>query len=173
MPSILAVSWGHGDPKQDLIHCVFVDVEGEYRDHFFLENLSDTNYQEQFLNSIQLRKPDVILVGGFSINTAKLSQRIKEVLNPKPADSEYAFGEEPRNTQVINIPVVYIQDEIARIYQHSKRAANEFGFLPVTGRYCIGLARYARSPLNEYAALGTDLPIMIYDEVAQMHVRTS
>ncbi|GAA5881838.1 hypothetical protein JCM1840_001631 [Sporobolomyces johnsonii] len=57
----------------------------------------------------------------------------------------------------------YVNDEVARIYQNSQRANVEFSELSTVGKYCVGLARYAQSPLNEYAALGADLAALTYD----------
>ncbi|KZT53981.1 transcription elongation factor Spt6 [Calocera cornea HHB12733] len=60
--------------------------------------------------------------------------------------------------------VIYVPDEVARIYQNSARAAQEHGGLSVIARYCVGLARYVQNPLNEYAALGEDLSIVKFDD---------
>ncbi|KZO97710.1 hypothetical protein CALVIDRAFT_535812 [Calocera viscosa TUFC12733] len=60
--------------------------------------------------------------------------------------------------------VIYVPDEVARIYQNSTRAAQEFGSFSVIARYCIGLARYVQNPLNEYAALGEDISIVKFDD---------
>jgi transcription elongation factor SPT6 len=93
--------------------------------------------------------------------TARLSQQVKAIVAGKRLVSPENPGQPPEfesaNHQAFEIPVIYINDEVARIYQHSKRAANEFSALSVTAKYCVGLARYTQSPLNEYAALGSDI----------------
>ncbi|EJU05190.1 hypothetical protein DACRYDRAFT_19769 [Dacryopinax primogenitus] len=60
--------------------------------------------------------------------------------------------------------IIYVPDEVARIYQNSARAAQEFGGLSVIARYCVALARYVQNPLNEFAALGEDIAIVKLDD---------
>ena len=48
-----------------------------------------------------------------------------------------------------------MQDNVARIYQHTQHTT-EFCTLSPIEKYCVGLARYVESPLNEFAALGSD-----------------
>ena len=68
------------------------------------------------------------------------------------------------NEQAFDIPVIYVFDEVARIYQHSKRAGDEYSALSPTAKYCVGLARYTQSPLIEYAALGPDITAISFEE---------
>jgi len=95
------------------------------------------------------RQPNVIVIGGFSMATTKLIERVKEIVRGNPpavtdgwggdmvANNEQAFdvrGNPPavtdgwggdmvaNNEQAFDIPV-NVFDEVARIYQHSKQAA--------------------------------------------------
>ncbi|EMD38273.1 hypothetical protein CERSUDRAFT_113442 [Gelatoporia subvermispora B] len=154
-PTVLAMSWGKGEPHKDVISLVFMDEAGRLREHTKLDNLVDTEMREEFRDIIQRRKPDVIVLGGFSIATSKLSQRVKEALKGPTEDS---------SSESYDIPVIYVFDEVARMYQHSHRAAEEFSALSPLAKYCVGLARYAQSPLNEYAALGADIAAISFDE---------
>jgi len=77
------------------------------------------------------------------------------------------------NEGEVNVPVIYVQDEVARIFQHSKRAEEEFGALSTIARHCAGLAHYVQSPLNEYATLGSDITAISFDEDSQQLVRFS
>ena len=56
---------------------------------------------------------------------------------------------------------------VARMYQHSKRAKEEFSALTLTAKYCVGIARYTQSPVNEFAALGEDLAALTLDDEIQ------
>ncbi|THH00428.1 hypothetical protein EW145_g7080 [Phellinidium pouzarii] len=167
--SILAVSWGKGDPKKDETNFVFLDEAGRLRENFQLDNLTEEKNRVEVKEFVKRRKPDVIVVGGLSIHTTKLSQRLKEALDPAPSAEENVWGsaDESRNDVALRVPVIYAQDEVARLYQHSKRAGDEFPHLPLIARYCVGLARYVQNPLNEFAALGSDLTAITFDEVAQ------
>lgn len=106
--------------------------------------------------------------------TTKMFQRVKEILQPNTEDaSEGNTWPSSQKDEAFDIPVIYVFDEVARIYQHSKRAAEEFSALSPTAKYCIGLARYAQSPLNEYAALGSDITAINFDDKFQPLVSDS
>ncbi|KAF8522273.1 transcription elongation factor Spt6 [Hysterangium stoloniferum] len=151
-PSVLAVSWGKGDPQLDAISLVFLDDGGRLREHAKLDNLSDEDNKKEFEGILERRSPDVIIVGGFSVQTTKLVGRLKEILS---------------GGKTYNTPVIYVHDDTARIYQHSKRALEEFSALSLTAKYCVGLARYTQSPMIEYAALGRDMTAITYNEDSQ------
>ena len=173
-PSVMAVSWGKGDPHKDTIAIVFIDEAGRLREHTKLDNLFGNENQDEFMDMIKRRRPDVIAVGGFSIATLKLSRRIKELLgaDQNNASDNNAWGEPnaPNPNDSPTTPVIYVHDEVARIYQHSQRADEEFSALSPLSKYCVGLARYVQSPLNEYAALGTDITAITFDEDYQQLV---
>ena len=162
------MSWGKGDPHKDPINLVFLDEAGRLREHTRLDNLVDDDNRDEFNDILKRRRPDVIVVGGFSMATSKLSQRIKELVNPR-ADPDNAWAEPPREDHA-NTPIIYIFDEVARLYQHSPRADEEFSSFAPVAKYCIGLARYTQNPLNEYAALGSDIVAVNFDEDIESQV---
>lgn len=174
--SVLAISWGKGDPQKDAITLVFVDEASRLREHTKIDNLVDQELRDEFVDLLKRRRPDVIVIGGFSIATAKLVQRVKEIIRGNQQEgANEGWGNDGRgnengtikNEQAFDIPVIYVHDEVARIYQHSKRAAAEYSALSPTGKYCIGLARYTQSPMIEYAALGHDITAISFDEEDQ------
>ena len=175
--SVLAVSWGKGDPQKDAITLVYLDEAGRLREHIKVDNLVDQDNRDDFTGLLKRRRPDVIVVGGFSMATTKLSSRVKAIVNGEPLNAEpTAAGTdgwgaaEPHkevNEQAFNIPVMYVRDEVARIYQHSRRAAEEFSALSPVAKYCVGLARYTQSPLNEYAALRQDITAITFEDEDQ------
>jgi transcription elongation factor SPT6 len=167
--SVLAISWGKGDPQKDAITLVYLDEQGRMREHTKLDNLFDTETVDEFIDFIRRRKPSVIAIGGFSVATLKLSQVVKKLVNPQlqtQPEGEQGWGNPTPapNRETFDIPVTYVYDDVARIYQHSKRAADEFGVLSPTARYCVGLARYLQSPLNEFAALGADITAIAFED---------
>ncbi|PCH37999.1 transcription elongation factor Spt6 [Wolfiporia cocos MD-104 SS10] len=165
-PAVLAMSWGKGEPHKDSIALIFMDEAGRLREHTTLNNLSDSEAKDEFVDILKRRKPDVIVIGGFSIATTKLSQRVKELVNNPNGEAE------PRPEDSLRIPVTYVLDEVARIYQHSKRAQDDFSALSPVAKYCVGIARYTQSPLNEYAALGADIKTIMFDEDNQNLIPT-
>ncbi|KAE9393052.1 hypothetical protein BT96DRAFT_999846 [Gymnopus androsaceus JB14] len=71
--------------------------------------------------------------------TTKLSQRVKEIVSShSPLDTNPSFNE-----PTCDIPVLYISDELARIYLQNLCSKNEFSTLSPNARYCVGL----QSPL--------------------------
>ncbi|CAL1704685.1 unnamed protein product [Somion occarium] len=164
-PKVLAMSWGQGNPQKDVITVVYMDDAGRLREHTKLDNLYDAEIKDEFIDLLRRRKPDVIVIGGFSIATASLSKRVKELIQP-PAPDPPANGWDsaPPSQESFDIPVIYVYDEVARLYQNSKRAEEEFSALSSIAKYCVGLARYTQSPLNEYAALGADIAAVSYLE---------
>jgi transcription elongation factor SPT6 len=176
-PSVLAMSWGKGDPQKDAITLVLLDEAGRLREHTKIDNLVDNELKTEFLDLLRHRKPDVIVIGGLTMATTKLSVRVKEVLRGEPAaqgenGAGVTWGSETRdaNEQVFDIPVIYVLDDVARLYRNSKQAAEEFSALSPTAKYCVGLARYTQSLLNEYAALGADITAISFDEEDQLLV---
>ncbi|BGP25171.1 transcription elongation factor SPT6 [Rhodotorula toruloides] len=179
-PSVLALSNGRGDPKRDSVVGVFLDSDGHFREHFKFDTIAgdmDQAQREQFTEFLKRRRPQVVVVGGFSPTVPHLLQDFRvfaegvstQLYEDGAADDEEADeGKSPeeverrkRNRAAFESAVVY--DEIAKIYQNSQRAAQEFTELSTLGKYCVGLARYTQSPLNEYAALGQDLTALSYD----------
>lgn len=127
------------------------------REHTKLDNLYDPEMVDEFFDILRRRKPNVIVIGGFSVATFKLSSLVKKHIGGGVHDGQ-------NNQEIFDIPVTYVHDDVARIYQHSKRANDEFSALSPTAKYCIGLARYMQSPLNEYAALGSDITAITFED---------
>ncbi|KAF9363497.1 Transcription elongation factor spt6 [Mortierella sp. NVP85] len=143
-PRVVAISHGAGTSK-DAIQVAFVDDKGKYGDHLKLDNLRDTKLQKELVDFLDRRRPDVVVVGGFNITTRRVLEQVEKVVN------------ELRDLRGDDVSVIMTNDEVARIYQNSKRGMEEFPEANATTRYCISLARLVQNPMNEYAALGRDL----------------
>lgn len=139
----------------------------------------DPEIRSDFQDVIKRRKPDVIVVGGFSILTVKLFERVREVIgyendgahgrgNGEDMMLDPILSQKEKEKEKNLVPVIWAPDQVARIFQHSRRATEEFASLPVIGRYCAGLARYVQSPLNEYVALGADISAISFHEDQQL-----
>lgn len=139
---------------------MFLDEAGRLREHTRIDNLMDEEHIDEFYDLLKRRRPNVIVVGGFSITTAQLARNIKSRIGQNKEEELVATitaEASPIGNDFVNTPVIYSYDQLARLYQNSKRAAAEFSALTPVARYCIGLARYIQSPINEYAALGSDI----------------
>lgn len=183
IPSVLAISHGAGDPKRDSVIAVFIDQEGHFREYLKLDTLHPEHHQEEdyqgpdtkdreaLADLLKRRRPQVVVVGGFSPSTKRLMGDVQAVAN-KVSDhilsekldvDEDEWKSDDDLKARARFETIFVYDDVARIYQNSRRAATEFPDLSLLGKYCVGLARYAQSPLNEYAALGSDLTALTYD----------
>ncbi|KAI8458497.1 SH2 domain-containing protein [Phakopsora pachyrhizi] len=160
VPSVVAISNGSGDPKRDSVFVVYLDQVGRFRDHMKLDNLRDPEPRQDLALLLRKRAPDVIVVGGFNTFTFRLLGDVKTVTGELSERIRTELQQGDSNDKALNrhsFPVIVARDDTARLSQQSKRAEEEFGELPPLGRYCVALARYVQSPLNEYAAAGSDL----------------
>ncbi|KAM0787286.1 hypothetical protein ACM66B_006519 [Microbotryomycetes sp. NB124-2] len=173
VPSVLAISNGAGDPKRDDTTMIFLDSEGYLREHIKvgdLFQLSDAD-RETVTTMLKQRRPQVVVIGGFSPNTKRLREnfeRIASAVADEIARDEVDQDEdEPVSPDDLHkraqFETIYVYDDVARIFSNSTHGSNEFPELPKIAKYCIGLARYAQSPLHEYASLGEDLVAVTYD----------
>lgn len=185
-PSVLALSFGAGDPQRDSVMGVFLDAEGHLREHLKVDTLTkspedrgyDPAHREAFVELIRRRRPQVIVIGGFSAATKNLMTAVQEI-SAEVSKNIVTDGDDELEDDVLTdeermararFECIYVHDDVARIYQNSKRATGEFPDLATLGKYCVGLARYAQSPLNEYAALGEDITAINYHP-GQKYVR--
>ncbi|KAI0754325.1 Holliday-junction resolvase-like of SPT6-domain-containing protein [Daedaleopsis nitida] len=148
------------------------------REHTKLDNLFAPENQDDFIDIIQRHRPDVIGIGGFSIATAKLARQTKGLLNSlnfqsSNDNSQGAWGEHNRSDESSSTPIIYVHDEVARLYQHSQRAEEEFSALSPLSKYCVGLARYVQNPLNEYTPLGSDIVAITFEYVLKEKLFTA
>ncbi|RUS16496.1 hypothetical protein BC937DRAFT_91142 [Endogone sp. FLAS-F59071] len=184
LPRVLGVSWGNGDQK-DIIMMAFLNHEGHFTDDLRLANLKDEANVKKFTEFLLFCKPHVIGIAGFNLQTRRLIEQVQAVLSSNNKDQSGGDRDRDRERDrdsrgrdrdrdrerererdaLSNITVTVVDDEVARLYQQSRRAQEEFKELPPLMRYCIALARRLQSPLNEYAALGKDLSSIRYHEL--------
>lgn len=157
-PRVVALSNGMGDPNRDPIAFAWVEEDGRLVEQGNLTNLArDEKQREVFADLVQRRKPDVIAVSGFSADTYKLVKDVENLIHEKGLmGPEY---EDPETSEYRSdlLEVVVVNDEVARLYKDSPRAAADHPTLSPLIRYCIALARYMQNPMKEYAALGKDI----------------
>ncbi|KAF2475420.1 transcription elongation factor Spt6 [Lindgomyces ingoldianus] len=164
-PNVITLSNGKGG-RGDAIVWAYVENDGRVLENgklveFRLGNrerdIPDGKDVEAFVSVCRRRKPDVIGISGFSVETRKLYKDVQEIIS-----SYHLSGplyEDPDDGIEKNDPleVIMVNDEVARLYYTSLRAAAEYPKLPVLTRYCVALARYLQNPLAEYVSLGKDI----------------
>ncbi|ODQ64228.1 hypothetical protein NADFUDRAFT_83784 [Nadsonia fulvescens var. elongata DSM 6958] len=166
IPRVLSISAGMGDFSKDAILAVYIDEDSRIIDRAKLGDPRSEDFKNEFVELVTRRKPDVIGLSGFSVSSEKLYGILKNIIEENHLKS--SDEETTDNQQQPDIELIWVQDEVARLYQNSKRAELEFPDSPPLERYLISLARYVQSPLLEYAALGSEIsgiPIHAYQHL--------
>lgn len=147
VPNVLALSCGSGDPKSASFGAL-IKSDGTLVDHLKLSSIHGKNLEtkqkdleklEEFVRDS--REIDVIVVSGWGIPVRLFFEEVKKI-------SEGIVDQSGRAK-----PVILVKDDIARIYQNSKRGETEFPEFPSLLKYVISLARFVQEPLFEVAPL--------------------
>jgi transcription elongation factor SPT6 len=170
VPRVLAMSNGAGN-RGDAICYAYMEENGRVQETGKFTDLRLGN-EAKFLPDgkdvavlielIERRKPDVIAVSGWSVETRRLYKDLQDIVDKKGlvgAGFEDDDGREERDA----LDVTIVNDEVARLYHTSKRAEAEHPNVPPLTRYAIALARYMQDPIKEYAALGRDITSISFD----------
>ncbi|GMF73420.1 unnamed protein product [Aspergillus oryzae] len=165
VPRVLALSTGSGVVGREPIHWAYIEEDGRVLENGkFVDlsigdrdrNIPDGKDVEAFVELVDRRRPDVIGVSGMSPETRRLYKLLAEVVDKK--DLRGAPYTDDHDEEISDrLEVIIVNDEVARLYQHSERAKKDHpSFAPLT-HYCVALAKYLQSPLKEYASLGRDI----------------
>ncbi|KNG82613.1 hypothetical protein ANOM_009402 [Aspergillus nomiae NRRL 13137] len=165
VPRVLALSTGSGVVGREPIHWAYIEEDGRVLENGkFVDlsigdrdrNIPDGKDVDAFVELVDRRRPDVIGVSGMSPETRRLYKLLAEVVDKK--DLRGAPYTDDHDEEISDrLEVVIVNDEVARLYQHSERAKKDHpSFAPLT-HYCVALAKYLQSPLKEYASLGRDI----------------
>jgi len=158
VPRVLALSNGNGDPNRDPVVWAWVEEDGRVVEHGKFENLTrDNQARESFVELVQRRRPDVLGVSGFSVETHKLISSLRDLVSEKGLRGAEAEDPDTGEDRSKPLEVVVVNDEVARLYKDSPRALVDHPTIGSLTRYCAALAKYLQSPIKEYAALGKDI----------------
>lgn len=168
-PNVLALSFGKGDFDSAVVG-VFVRDTGKIDEYFKSDNnpSRDRDSEEKFIGqlrefydrNLRYHKPDVIVISGYGANSKRLFDIVRNFImknNIMVNTEDLADAGTPTL-----VPVIWGQDETARLYQNSERALIELSDKPTLVKYCVGLARYVQSPLLEYISLQDDIMSLIF-----------
>ncbi|WVF72010.1 transcription elongation factor SPT6 [Kwoniella sp. CBS 6097] len=180
IPSVLALSNGKGEIR-DAIMAVMLDDDGNIRTQTKFDNLRDEADKYSFIELVEKRKPKVVVIGGMSVQAARLRDDAAGALRESAIR---AYGSNPpvqdahpdREQYLADLadfdqklapyltPLIFVNDATARLYMSSEEAETEFPNLPLNGRYALGLARYTQNPLNAYCKLGKQISSVTFME---------
>lgn len=165
IPRVLALSNGAGG-RNDAICWAYVDENGsiiksgkytELRLGDEERQLEDSPDVAEFRDMVEVNKADVIAVSGWSVATRKLYTEIEKIVEKFGLTSETYEDEVTGDPKSDPVEVFMVNDEVARMYHTSPRAAQDHPSLPTLTRYCVALAKYMQGPLKQYASLGGDI----------------
>ncbi|KAH7412051.1 SH2 domain-containing protein [Phaeosphaeria sp. MPI-PUGE-AT-0046c] len=165
IPNVLCMSNGQGQ-RGDAILWAYVENDGRVLEHGKLVEFRMGNQERgipdgediaKFVEAAQRRRPDVIGVSGWSVETRKLYKDVQDIIEQNRLTGPTYEDENTGAERSDKLDVVMVNDEVARLYYNSGRATAEFPKYPPLTRYCIALARYLQNPLAEYASLGKDI----------------
>ncbi|KAI9714051.1 MAG: Transcription elongation factor spt6 [Bogoriella megaspora] len=170
-PRVLALSNGNGNAGRDAICWAWVDDDSKVKDHGKFVDLRLGNAEkylpdgrdvQAFKDLLSRRKPDVIAVSGFSVETRKLYQDLRDIIDKYDLRGP-SYDDDDGNETTDKMDVQLVNDEVARLYHTSDRAAADYPKLAPLVRYCAALAKYVQDPMKEYAALGRDIISITFD----------
>lgn len=173
----------NGDGKRDsAVIAIAMDFDGTISHHIkFDESIREPEFERKLVSLIGRFKPEVVAISGYNVNTSHLKKRVEEIVrtNDKKAiaeeEDEYSKKEENDQDEEteVNLPVIYVPNETARLFEYSDSANAEFSDKPVIAKFCIGIARYVQNPLLEYISLGdsiTSIPIHKHQGLLPEHM---
>lgn len=164
-PNVLCLSNGKGQ-RGEAIMWAYIENDGRVLENgrlveFRLGNrdrgIPDGKDIELFVEVCNRRRPDVIGISGFSVETRKLYKDLQEIISQHNLKGPQYEDSEDGTEKSDPLEVIMVNDEVARLYYNSARAAGEFPKLAPLTRYCVALGRYLQNPLAEYASLGKDI----------------
>ncbi|KAK2741355.1 Transcription elongation factor spt6 [Myotisia sp. PD_48] len=165
VPRALTFTNGTGIIGKDPIYWTWVEEDGRVLEHGKFLDLSlgdadrmvaDGQDVEGFVELVERRKPDVIGVSGMSPETRKLYKQLSELVQAK--DLRGVLYTDDQDEEISDLlEVVIVNDEVARLYQTSRKAEVDHPGFAMQSRYCVALAKYLQNPMKEYAGLGKDV----------------
>ena len=169
VPRVLALTNGGGDPNRDPVYWSWVEEDGRVLESGrFDKLLKDERSKDALVDLIQRRKPDVLAASGFSVDAHRLVLYLRDLVGDRNLRGGEFEDVDTGEEQSEPLEVVVVNDEIARLYKDSARAAADYpGLAPLT-RYTVALAKYLQNPMKEYAAIGNDSISLFFHPCQQL-----
>ena len=171
LPRVLSLTNG-GGKREDAVCWAYVEENGRVLESGKFGDLRLGNSEKHsddgpdvipFVELVERRKPDVITLSGWSVETRRLYKDLQDIVDKHDLRGTPYVDEETDLERTDPLDVVICNDEVARPYHTSKRAYADHPGLPPLTRYAVALAKYMQDPLKEYAALGSDITSIIFD----------
>lgn len=151
VPRVMCISAGEAS-HMDAVLATVVDEDGYVSDVVKLGDAKRADFSNKLLQTVHDIRPDVIGVAGFTAAARRLFADVKKIVGDEAHNGENKVMAGPDDSRQ-PLAVVWVQDEVARLYRHSDRAVQEFPELVPNARYSVAVARYMQNPVLEYAQL--------------------
>lgn len=170
LPRVLALSNGAGN-RGDAICWAYLEENGRVQENGKFTDLRMGNAEKfvsegkdlsAFVELVERRKPDIVAVSGWSVETRKLYKELQDIIENHDLRGT-PYEDDNEREQQDPLEVVIANDEVARLFQTSDRAATEHPGVPPLTRYAIALAKYLQNPMKEYAALGKNITSIAFE----------
>ncbi|KAH9218884.1 SH2 domain-containing protein, partial [Leptodontidium sp. 2 PMI_412] len=169
IPRVLTLSNGSGDPGRDPVAWAWVEEDGRVLEHGKFDNLSrNEKSRDDFVELVLRRKPDVLGISGFSVDTHKLITSLRDLVEEKGLKGAEFEDPDTGDDRSEPLDIVIVNDEVARLYKDSPRAALDHPTFSSLTKYCVALAKYLQNPMKEYAALGKDIVSLSFHSCQQL-----
>lgn len=135
--------------------CAITSIEGDVTDYLRLPNIlkKKNSYRKEdkeekladllsLKTFIKNKKPHVIAIGGESREAQMIQHDIRDIVKELIEEEQFP-----------SIGVEIIDNELAKIYANSNKAAHDFREYPPTLKEAVSLARRIQDPLIEYSQL--------------------
>lgn len=162
IPRVLALSNGGAELHRDPVCWAWVEEDGRVLEHGkFMNMVRDENQRDAFAELVRTKRPDVIGISGWSVDTHRLVREVETIISEKGLMGPEYDDDKTNEVRSDLLTVVVVNDEVARLYKDSARGVKDHPTLHPQFRYCIALAKYLQNPLKEYAALGKDVASLL------------
>lgn len=169
IPRVLALSNGDMDPARGSVCWAWVEEDGRVLEHGKFDNFTRSEAsREQFVELVHRRKPDVLGISGFSVDTHKLITSLRDLVDEKGLRGAEFEDQDSGDDRSEPLEILVVNDEVARLYKDSARAAIDHPTFPALTKYCVALAKYLQNPMKEYAALGKDIVSLSFHPCQQL-----
>ncbi|KAH6713091.1 SH2 domain-containing protein [Leptodontidium sp. MPI-SDFR-AT-0119] len=169
IPRVLTLSNGSGDPGRDPVAWAWVEEDGRVLEHGKFDNLSrNEKSRDDFVELVLRRKPDVLGISGFSVDTHKLITSLRDLVEEKGLKGAEFEDPDTGDDRSEPLDIVIVNDEVARLYKDSPRAALDHPTFSSLTKYCVALAKYLQNPMKEYASLGKDIVSLSFHSCQQL-----
>ncbi|KAF7715618.1 Uncharacterized protein PECH_000969 [Penicillium ucsense] len=164
VPRALVLSNYNNVPGKGTIAWAYLEEDGRLLEYGYFDDITvgdpargikDGVDVPKLLDVIRRRKPDVIGVGGLTMETRRLQKMLNDIVDLKDVRGA-PYTDENDEEVSDRLEVVLVNDEAARLFHKTLRSYNFNPLLNYEVHYTLALGHYLQSPLKSYAFVDPD-----------------